>query len=307
MAITMMSDMIDPQVLAAMVSAQLPKAIRFANVSPVDTTLEGRPGDTITLPKFVYTGKAEQVDEAQPIDYNKLQTTEQSVKVRKLVSAYEVTDETLKSAYGDPASEVARQMRMALADAMDEDIVETAKNAKLKVNKVTATPDLIDSIETVFSGAQDAIEDYSYPQQGIIFLSYHDAALIRKNATQLFARPSELGDNVLVNGAFGELLGWELIRTARLQQGEAIAVKPGALKTFMKSSIDVRYMYDMDTQVNKYSATEYFANAIVDESKVAHITNLIDKGMLISGGTSASNNSSASSNSKPSSTTGISG
>lgn len=138
-------------------------------------------------------------------------------------------------------------------------------------------------------------------------MSYHDAALIRKNATQLFARPSELGDNVLVNGAFGELLGWELIRTARLQQGEAIAVKPGALKTFMKSSIDVRYMYDMDTQVNKYSATEYFANAIVDESKVAYITNLIDKGMSISGGTSAGDNSSASSNSKPSSTTGISG
>lgn len=273
MAITMMSDMIDPQVLAAMVSAQLPKAIRFANVSPVDTTLEGRPGDTITLPKFVYTGKAEQVDEAQPIDYTKLQTTEQSVKVKKIVSAYEVTDETLKSAYGDPATEVAKEMRLALANAMDEDILQVAKGAKIKVSATPDKLDIIDNIEEMFSSAQDAIEDYSYPQQGVLFLSYADAAAIRAAASQNFARASQLGDNVLVTGAFGEVLGWEIVRTARLAKGEGIAVKPGAMKTFMKSAIDVRSMYDMDTQVNKYSATEYFANAIVDESKIAYIGN----------------------------------
>ena len=46
---TVLDNLIDPQVMTAQISAKLPKAIRFGSIAPVDTTLEGQPGDVITV------------------------------------------------------------------------------------------------------------------------------------------------------------------------------------------------------------------------------------------------------------------
>ncbi|HEP3844166.1 TPA: N4-gp56 family major capsid protein, partial [Streptococcus pyogenes] len=45
---TKMAQMLDPEVLADMIDAEVGKAIRFAPLAEVDTTLEGQPGTTLT-------------------------------------------------------------------------------------------------------------------------------------------------------------------------------------------------------------------------------------------------------------------
>lgn len=50
MATTMLANLLDPQVVADLVEKKLIDNIRFAPLADVDTTLVGRPGDTITLP-----------------------------------------------------------------------------------------------------------------------------------------------------------------------------------------------------------------------------------------------------------------
>lgn len=52
MATTKLTNMVDPQVLADMISAELEAAIRFSPLANIDRTLEGIPGSTITVPKF---------------------------------------------------------------------------------------------------------------------------------------------------------------------------------------------------------------------------------------------------------------
>ena len=49
---TKLTNMIDPEVMASMISAKLPSKIKFAPLATVDTTLVGRPGSTLTVPKF---------------------------------------------------------------------------------------------------------------------------------------------------------------------------------------------------------------------------------------------------------------
>lgn len=49
---TRVQDLVVPQVMAQMISAQLEKAIKFAPLAVVDRTLQGRPGNTVTTPKF---------------------------------------------------------------------------------------------------------------------------------------------------------------------------------------------------------------------------------------------------------------
>ena len=60
---TKLANLVDPQVMADMVSAKLPKKIKFSPIARVDTTLVGRPGSTIVVPKYAYIGDAQDVAE----------------------------------------------------------------------------------------------------------------------------------------------------------------------------------------------------------------------------------------------------
>lgn len=52
MAMTKLENLVDPAVMADMVAAKLPKKIRFTPIARIDTTLVGRPGSTIIVPKW---------------------------------------------------------------------------------------------------------------------------------------------------------------------------------------------------------------------------------------------------------------
>ena len=52
MAITKLANLVDPQVMADMVPAKLPKKIKFSPIARIDNTLVGRPGSTIIVPKY---------------------------------------------------------------------------------------------------------------------------------------------------------------------------------------------------------------------------------------------------------------
>ena len=52
MAITKLEKMINPEVMADMISAKVEKKISVIPFAKVDTTLQGRAGNTITIPVF---------------------------------------------------------------------------------------------------------------------------------------------------------------------------------------------------------------------------------------------------------------
>ena len=78
---TMSTDMVIPQVWADMISAKLPAALKFTKFAKVDNTLVGRPGDTISVPKYDYIGDAEDVAEGTAIT---------PVKLTKQVKVYQL-------------------------------------------------------------------------------------------------------------------------------------------------------------------------------------------------------------------------
>ncbi|EGC7785190.1 major capsid protein, partial [Listeria monocytogenes] len=75
---TKLANLIDPEVMGPMISAKLPKAIKFGKIAPIDNSLEGQPGSEITVPKYKYIGDAQDVAEGAAIDYSALET--ESVK-----------------------------------------------------------------------------------------------------------------------------------------------------------------------------------------------------------------------------------
>ena len=268
MAVTKLENMIDPEVMGAMIQAELPQALKFTGIAQIDTTLQGRPGDEITVPSYKYIGDAVDVAEGAAIDYDLLETTTRKISIKKAAKGVELTDESVLSGYGDPVGEAQRQVRMALASKIDNDVLAAALKAPLTLADAEIDMDLIDKIEATFVDAPDAIEGQTTDQMGTLFLSYKDAAKLRKAAADNWTRASQLGDNILVSGAFGELLGWEIVRSKKVEDGQFAAVKPGALKIYLKRELLAESARDIDHKQTKFNADQHYGVAIDNDALI---------------------------------------
>ena len=268
MAVTKLENMIDPEVMGAMIQAELPQALKFTGIAQIDTTLQGRPGDEITVPSYKYIGDAVDVAEGAAIDYDLLETTTRKIGIKKAAKGVELTDESVLSGYGDPVGEAQRQVRMALASKIDNDVLAAALEAPLTLADAKIDMDLIDKIEATFVDAPDAIEGQTTDQMGTLFLSYKDAAKLRKAAADNWTRASQLGDNILVSGAFGELLGWEIVRSKKVEDGQFVAVKPGALKIYLKRELLAESARDIDHKQTKFNADQHYGVAIDNDALI---------------------------------------
>lgn len=268
---TQLAQMIDPEVMATMLQAQLPQAVRFSAIAPIDTTLQGQAGDTVTVPRYKYIGDAEDVAEGGAISYNQLQTATQKITIKKAGIGVKLTDEAVLSGYGDPVGEATRQIGMSIASKVDNDILATAKTAKLVVQHAID----LDLIDQVSAQLIDNSSDFNYEtndtQTGVLFINHKDADALRKLAANNWTRATELGDNILVNGSFGELFGWQIVRTSKVAVGYGLAVLPGALKTYLKRDVNLETQRDIDHKLTKINADKIYGVAIMNDAKIVQI------------------------------------
>lgn len=268
---TQLAQMIDPEVMAAMLQAQLPQAVRFSAIAPIDTTLQGQAGDTVTVPRYKYIGDAQDVAEGGAIQYNQLTTATQHITIKKAAIGVMLTDEAVLSGYGDPAGEATRQIGMSIASKVDNDILATAKTANLVVQHAIDL-DLIDQISAQLI---DNTSDFNYEdndtQAGVLFLHPKDANALRKLAANNWNRDTDLGDSILINGTFGELFGWQIVRTRKVAPGYGLAVLPGAMKTYLKRDVNLETQRDIDHKLTKVNADKIYGVAIMNDAKIVQI------------------------------------
>lgn len=268
---TQLAQLIDPEVMATMLQAQLPQAIRFSSIAPIDTTLQGQAGDKVTVPRYKYIGDAEDVAEGGAISYNQLTTATQQITLKKAGIGVKLTDEAILSGYGDPVGEATRQIGMSIGSKVDNDILAVAKTASLVVNHAID----LDLMDQVSAQLIDNTSDFNYEaddtQGGVLFLHPNDANALRKLASNNWTRDTELGDNMLVNGTFGELFGWQIVRTRKLAVGYGLAVLPGAMKTYLKRDVNFETGRDMDHKLTKLNADKIYGIAIMNDAKIVQI------------------------------------
>lgn len=272
--ITKIADLIDPEVMGDMISAKLPKKIKVAPFATVDTTLEGVPGDTITVPSYEYIGDAEDVAEGVKMGVVKLQTTTKKAKVKKAGKATAITDEAVLSGYGDPVGQAQIQLTKAIASKVDNDAMDALQTASMTY----------DGSKSVISyvGIVDAVDLFEEEDQmkKVLFIHPKQVTQIRKDED--FKDINKYPLKTVMTGTIGEISGCEVVPSkkvplsgdvytcpiVKIQSDEDVDDETQALTIYLKRKAEVEKDRDILAKQTTISADEHYVVALSNDSKV---------------------------------------
>ncbi len=220
---TKIAQLVNPEVMADMVSAKLPKMIKFTPLAYVERELVGQPGNTLTVPKWEYSGDAKDIEEGVAIEPDQLTTKKSTMTIKKAGKGIELTDEAVLSGFGDPIGQATHQIALAIANKVDNDLVEEAKKATQFVAEAPTTGDALDKALAVFADEEDA--------RYVALINPEDAIALRKDTAKEWVRGSEIGANIVVSGTFGEAHGVQIVRSKKVEKGKGFLVKVSAVET----------------------------------------------------------------------------
>ena len=287
--VTKLANLVNPEVMADMISATLPKKIKFSPIAKIDTTLVGRPGDTITVPKYAYIGDAEDVAEGVAMDTAHLTASTTTVKVKKAGKAIELTDESLLSGYGDPAGEGTRQLSMAIASKVDNDCLDVLYTAPLKYNGSAAVIGYegLVKADAIFGDESDGAKSK------VIYIHPDQEQTLRLDPN--FMDKNKYGLELVMDGAIGKVAGMEVKRSKKVEKDESgnwknpivilaaedpnedptadgFATEDAALTIYMKRAVEVETDRDILAKTTVISADEHYGVALSNDSKVVVAT-----------------------------------
>lgn len=220
---TKIAQLINPEVMADMVSANLPKMIKFTPLAFVERSLVGQPGNTITVPKWVYSGDAKDIAEGVAIEPDQLTTSKSTMTIKKAGKGIELTDEAVLSGYGDPLGQSVHQISLAIANKIDNDLIVEAKKATQHVTEAPTSGDSIDKALAVFEDESDA--------RYVALINPKDAITLRAAVEKEWIRGSDIGADMVVAGTFGEVHGVQIVRSKKVEQGKGFLIKVSSVET----------------------------------------------------------------------------
>ena len=280
MATTQFSNMINPEVMAEMISAKVAKKVAVIPFAKVDTTLQGQAGNTITIPVFGYIGDAANVAEGASIGASALTTTHQQFTIKKIAKGVDITDEAILSGYGDPVGEANRQLIMAIAQKIDQDAIDALDGAAKYMSS---------GYKISYAGIVDAIDlfEEEYNSEKVIFVHPKQVSQLRKDADFTSADKYVNGNYIAMNGEIGKIANCRVVVSKRVKENaeNTTYINPivkltydaeteqetPALTIFLKRNVMVETSRDIDKQINMIRASENYVVALTDASKVVRV------------------------------------
>lgn len=271
---TKLKQMIDPEVMAPMISAKLKEGIVATPFAKIDTTLVGQAGSTITVPKYKYIGDAEDLGEGITADKTLLETTSENYTVKKAVKQVELTDEAVLSGYGNPVGETNNQLALSIRSKIDNDVMDELKKAQLVY---TAEGDI--SYNNVVN-AIDVLNEEENVEK-VMFIHPKQVSQLRKDEN--FISNDKYNNNVMMKGEIGMIANTRIVATKKAINEEGtyflnpiVELKPqsqtgdetSAITIFLKRGINLETQRELGNYTTLIGADQHYVVALTDESKV---------------------------------------
>jgi len=281
MATTMLSNLIDAEVMADAISGKIGSKIVVTPFAKVDTSLQAtNAGDTITVPQFAYIGDAEDVAEGVACGTVALTATTTETKVKKAMKAVTITDEAVLSGYGDPVGQANTQLTKSIASKVDADAMTALQTAQLTFDGSAST--------ISYSGIVDAVDVFGeeFNTDKVIFINPAQVGKLRKDAEFLAA--DKLAESVRVTGAIGKICNCEVVVSkkvplneegtgyvcpiVKLNEDTETEDDAPALTIYMKRNVNVETERHTLSRTTDISVDEIYAVALSNSSKVVLAT-----------------------------------
>lgn len=278
--VTKISNLIDPEVMADMISAKLPKKIRVVPFAKVDTTLEGAEGDTITVPKFAYIGDAEDVAEGVECGMTTLEASSEKVTVKKAMKGVTLTDEAVLSAHGDPVGETNNQLALSLASKVDNDCMDALSDEEADGRLLYDGS----SSKIGYEGIVDAVDVFEEEVNGekAMFVHPKQVTTLRKDSN--FISADKYNQEVVLKGEIGMIANTRIVPSKKVKEntegtaylnpiikleteGETEEETP-ALTIYLKRDLNVETERKARKRATEITADEMYAVSVSNDSKV---------------------------------------
>ena len=279
MAVTMMNNMINPEVMGDMINAKIEALAKITPYAKVDTTLQGVPGDTKTVPSWNYIGDAEDVAEGAEVGLTQMTAASTTFTIKKAMKAVGITQEAINSGLGNPIGQAESQLSKSIVGKVDNDVLEAA----LKATNVVGDG----STAIGYAGIVDAVTHFEDEEDGIekvMFINPKQEAKLLKDSDFLSADKFQAG--VAVNGAIGKIAGCWIKKSNKIKAVDGVFTNPiiklepdsaeteftedelPALTIFLKKDTSVTSEFIQRNQTHEIVAVKYYGVALTNAAKV---------------------------------------
>ena len=278
--LTKLENLIDPEVMADMISAKLPNKIRVTPFAKMDTTLEGSEGDTITVPKFDYIGDAEDVAEGVKCGTTTLKASSTKATVKKVMKAVDLTDEAVLSGHGDPVGEATSQLALSVASKVDNDCIEALSDEEAEGRLIYKG----EANKISYDGIVDALDLFEEEVNGEKAMFIHPKQTTELRHDSNFISADKYNQEVVLKGEIGMIANTRIVPSRRVKlssdenaylnpiikletEGETEDETP-ALTIYRKRNVNVEKERDTLARKTVISVDELYTAVVSNESKL---------------------------------------
>lgn len=281
MPVTKMQHVINPQVMGDMINAKTEALLKLTPYARLDTTLQGVPGDTKTVPSWSYIGDAQDYDVEGGAGINTTHLTASSTTftIKCAAKGLSIYQTAINSGLGNPIGQAETQLSKSMAGKVDNDVLDAVYNATTEVGDGTALigyKGIVDC-STKFEDEEDGIEK-------VMFIHPKQEATLLKDGDFLSADKFESG--VAVNGAIGKIAGCWIKKSKKVKLEDGVFYNPiiklepdsaeteytedelPAITIFLKKDTQLDHEWVAKYQRHDLYAARYYGVALTNDAKV---------------------------------------
>lgn len=252
---TKLINLINPEVMQDLLAARLPEGLRVLPFAKVDNTLEGVPGDEVTVPRWNYIGDADDIGEGEDCETVVLSAGSAKYKIKEIKKGVKITERARISAKGDPNNQIAIQLERSLRGKMDSDAI----------GALSETPRIYDGTAGVIShdGIADAVDMFGeeIDQEKVMFINPHQKTTLKKDPK--FQSQVEYGGKVMMTGEIGMVGGCRIVSSRKVALQEEVEEVKGVYTLTLEGTATI------DDEIAINGTTLYKAEAADDAATAA--------------------------------------
>lgn len=273
MAMTKLENLINPEVMADMISAKIEKAIVVTPFAKVDTTLAGQPGSKITVPHYNYIGDAVDVAEGENIEPTQLTADTVEYEIKKAGKGVDISDEAVLSGYGNPIGEITSQLALSIRGKVEGDCVSVLGTSE---NTYDAKG------EISYAGIVNAIDMFNEElnTEKVMFVNPKQVSTLRLDEN--FISADKYNAQVIMKGEIGMIANTRIVASRRvvdnggtyncpivkLEADERTEDDIPAITIYTKRETNVETERNTHNKTTFISADKHYVAALSNSAKV---------------------------------------